>query len=436
MIGRIITLAILGILVFSSCIETINNYTMLPPGMWRGYLVLEEERFIVNEDDEEAQTGIEKLNDKRLPFNFETAYTPEGKLELTFINGSERIKINNIQYATDKSLARDSFRIHFDSYNSYIKGYIQQDKIEGNFVKKDKKNYSIPFRAQFGKNYRFTPLKKKPLADLTGKWECTFHQGTEDEYKALGELKQTGNKLEGTFLTETGDYRFLEGTVQDNKAYLSVFDGTHAFLFTMKIMDQDNIVGSFRSGTHYQSSWVGVRNNDFQLRDPNSLTYVKDKDAVFDFTLEGLDGKLVSLKDLKKPVKIFTTMGTWCPNCLDELRFLKEIQKEFGDQVDMLGIAFERVRSKEENVKRLKRYKEVNGINIPIVMGGEASKKVASELFPQVNKIISFPTLFIVDKENKAQYIHTGFSGPATSKYAPFKKEFRKKLKDIIAAQK
>jgi len=146
------------------------------------------------------------------------------------MNGEERIKVSDIEIGRNKENNKDTFLIEFPIYESYLKGYYNERIIEGEWVVTTKKNYALPFVAKYGKNYRFTQLKQKPVMDLTGNWEVQF----EDEngpYAGVGEFKQDGNELRGTFRTETGDYRFLEGTVQKDKLYLSVFDGAHAFLF-------------------------------------------------------------------------------------------------------------------------------------------------------------------------------------------------------------
>ena len=39
-------------------------------------------------------------------------------------------------------------------------------------------------------------------------------------------------------MTETGDYRYLDGVVSGSKMYLSAFDGAHAFLFNKKMLNQ------------------------------------------------------------------------------------------------------------------------------------------------------------------------------------------------------
>lgn len=52
-------------------------------------------------------------------------------------------------------------------------------------------------------------------------------------------------------MTETGDYRYLEGVVNGNQLQLSTFDGAHAFLFTGTVTDS-TINGHFYSGNHWK----------------------------------------------------------------------------------------------------------------------------------------------------------------------------------------
>lgn len=427
-----ILLLTVGIVFFNSCIETVNQHSQLPPGIWRGELILESDNFIPEEGDEEVQTEVQKLNDKKLPFNFRIEYNDENQMEVFIINGEEELQVDNVLYGRDKSIAKDSFRFEFLTFDSYISGYYEDNAIEGVYVLKNKNNYTLPFRAKYGVDYRFTNLKKEPVANLSGKWECTFEAGTKDESKAIGEFSQKGNDLTGTFVTETGDYRYLHGTVQGSNAYLSTFDGTHVFLFTMNIMNQDSLEGIFRSGKHYKSYWKAIRNEDFQLRHPDSLTFVTQKQSILKLDFPNPQGDIVSLSDFNAPVQIVTIFGTWCPNCYDEMNFLKEIKSKYNDQVEIVGIAYERYREQEKNLETIKNYQENMQIEFPLLLGGQASKKEASEDFPMLNKIISFPTLMMIDNKGEIRYIHTGFSGPATSKYKEFKTNFISKIDEIL----
>jgi thiol-disulfide isomerase/thioredoxin len=307
--------------------------------------------------------------------------------------------------------------------------------MEGEWIVRNRDNYSIPFVARHGQDHRFTTLRKEPKLDLTGKWETTFEIGTEDEYKAIGEFQQNGNKLTGTFLTETGDYRFLEGTVQENKMYLSVFDGSHAFLFEAKITEEETLIGSFRSGTHYRTTWEAKRNPDFKLKDEGELTFLNEGYDKVNFSFPNTKGEMVSLDDdrYQGKVKIVNIFGTWCPNCRDEAKFLKEyLDTHPNNDLEVISLAFEKRKTEEEAFAAIERFRTNLGVNYEILYAGYYNKKQAAEALPMLNHILSYPTMIIIDKNDQVRRIHTGFSGPATSKYATFKEEFDTLVQEIL----
>ena len=122
-------------------------------------------------------------------------------------------------------------------------------------------------------------------------------------------------------------------------------------------------------------------------------------------------------------------MGTWCPNCLDESKFLVNYLKENPTKkIEVIALAFEVAKTREIAFKRIKRLKERVGIKYPVILaqyGSLADKKLAQQKLPWLNHLISYPTTIFIDKKGKVRKIHTGFNGPATGKkYKDFKVEF------------
>ena len=62
-------------------------------------------------------------------------------------------------------------------------------------------------------------------------------------------------------------------------------------------------------------------------------------------------------------------------------------------------------------------YKNALNLDYTFLIGGDACKPCATNLFPQLSEIISFPTLIFIDKVGEIRKIHTGFSGPGTGVY-------------------
>lgn len=428
----------LVISIFTGCVEVNNQFSSIPPGIWRATLDLTEGGSLdIISTDNETDRVFTELSDGELPFNFEVIYSDDTTFYIEIINAEERIRVDDVFFGKDKYTNQDTILIDFPVFDAYITALYEEDKIQGFYHVNYRDNYKIPFNAVFGQGHRFTNLTKEPKANLSGKWETTFEIDTEYEYKGIGEFQQSGNHLKGTFLTETGDYRFLEGTVQGDKAYLSCFDGAHAFLFVAKILDDGSLIGSFRSGNHYVTTWEAVKNEDFELSDPDNLTFVKGQEQ-FNFSLENLDGEKISPFDdqYKDKVTLITIFGTWCPNCRDEMNFLLDyLEKNPDVDFEIIGVAFERYKEKEKGLQAMKRFQEKMNVPFELVYGGYYDKEEALNQFPMLNKIISYPTLIILDKDKNVRKIHTGFSGPATSEYEEFKSKFDNVIKDIVNEQ-
>ncbi|NND32684.1 MAG: TlpA family protein disulfide reductase [Saprospiraceae bacterium] len=431
-----IFLCILCTYFFAGCFEMGPTYSKLPPGPWRAVLKLDPEKNASEEIRRETRAGtqleFDEVTEGDLPFNFEVVYTDPDKFYIEIINADERIRLDEIVYLKDRATIKDTLIINFPPYDSYFKVLFEDNILEGYWHVPSRVNYQIHFIAKHGQNHRFTNLKKAPVADLSGKWEVYF--GLEDTVPepAVGEFKQNGNRLTGTFLTETGDYRFLEGTVQANKMYLSCFDGAHMFLFEALIKEDGTLSGVFRSGTHFMTTWSGKRNADFSLRNADSLTFLKSEK--FDFSFPDVNGKMVSLNDSVfdgKP-KIIQILGTYCPNCVDETKFLTEYLARKKPDLEVIGLAFERHEEADKAKMAIKRFKSKLGISYPLLYAGPSDLAEASKRLPQLNGIISYPTLIFLNRANEVVRIHTGFTGPATSQYEAFVDKFDRTVKQLL----
>jgi len=421
------------ILVISimSCVSPASTFTKIPPGIWRGTLLLDRVPVQTYGDDRDI---VKKFDtESELPFNFEVIYEDEINFYIVIHNGKERIEVRDIQYGTDRSTAKDTIIIDFPIYDTQIRAIYEDGVMEGDWIVNYRDGYSIPFKAIHGVSDRFTSISKNKPAMVAGKWASTFEIGTADEYPALGVFTQQSDTLWGTFLTETGDYRYLEGKVIDQKFYLSTFDGAHAFMFLGKILADGTITGTFRSGSQYTTSWEARRTDKSNLKSMDELTKPNSSSALT-LQLPDLEGNLVDINDIKyagKP-KIIQIMGTWCPNCMDESLFLAEYMKANPDRdVLVFTVGFERYEDKEKSISVLNKFKNRMNITHPILYGGYYDKNVASSVFPQLSEIISYPTTIFLDRNNKVYKVHTGFNGPATTEYEAFKKTFNEIVNQI-----
>ena len=399
--------------------DQFNIFTMIKPISFGGMLAcltlfsctnpVEEDHALLKEGPWHV---ILKLPDADLPFNLNIT-KKDSAYSLMVINDIEEIEI------TDFEFRNDSFFISMPVFQSELTGKILSDSsMEGFWHNYSKgKDYKIPVKARHGVRQRFKTLTQaRPAYDITGKWEVTFSQGTSDSCKAIGVFKQEDNQLSGTFLTETGDYRFLDGNIIDDSVFLSGFDGSHAFLFKARL-DGGALKGQFWSGKHWKESWVAVRNEDFKLTDPDSLTFLKEGFRELSFAFPDLDSSIISLEDEKYYNKavIVQIMGSWCPNCADETAFLADLYDNYHSKgLEIIALAYEKSTCFEESVKAVKKMKEHFTAEYDFLIAGRANKEEAQKTLPMLNHIMSYPTCIFIDKHKRIRKIRTGFFGPGT----------------------
>ena len=404
------------IALFFSCVLKISAQPYLKEGTYRGVLTLSE-----------------KKNELVLPFNFIVSDVHKFPL-IEIINADEKIKVTEITFKGD------SVCWLMPVFDSEFRTVLKNDTLRGvwiNYARKDKN--VIPFEAYYNDKNRFN-TDKPSTVDFSGTYEVTFNAKTKDEYKAIGIFKQKDNRLTGTFLTETGDYRYLEGSSQNNNFSVSCFDGAHAFLFfayTKSFKGKaDSLEGKVFYGMHGTENWTAVRNPNFKLRDPESLTKLSTKDENINFTFNNLKNQLVTLTDGKfqNKVVIIQIMGSWCPNCMDETAYLAEFYKKYKPKgLEIIAIAYEKSTDLEKAANNLHRLINRYGVEYEVLMTGLSGKDRASESLPFLNGIIAFPTTIILDRQHKVKSIYTGFSGPATGKeFEKYKSKNESLITDLL----
>jgi len=407
-----ITLLWVLIIALSSCKGTSDS--ALKQGIWRATL--------------KTGSGAE------IPFNFEVIDSADQKF-LDIINGIERFRVNEI------SAISDSVIIQMPLFDSEIRASLKNEALSGRWIKHyGDSDEVLQFNAKKGDSWRFFKVNTTSNTDISGRWSVTFNTlNNKGSYASVGEFSQENGRVFGTFLTSTGDYRFLEGTVSDNKLYLSCFDGSHAYLFTGKLMNDSTISeGKFYSGLSSIETWTANKDDNAILPDAYSITDLKDGYDKIDFSFPGLDGKKVSLSDEKFNNKIVLVQffGSWCPNCMDETAYLTSFHKKYQKKgVEIVALAYERSKDFERSRKNISRLKDRFSVPYDMLVTGFTNDKVeVSKSLPMLKQFMAFPTLMIIDKNGRIRKIHTGFSGPGTgSHYTDFVKEFEKTIDDLLA---
>ncbi len=372
--------------------------------------------------------GIIQLQEQELPFGL--TIEKKGQVYTAYLqNADESILLDEID------VNGDSVKFNLHIFDATLHAQISDQSLTGMFVKNYDPAGSLPFRASYGETHRFVKDDSAKV-NFSGTYAITFHDSDTSYYPAVALIQQEGNNVIGTFLTPTGDYRYLEGNVIDEELRLSTFDGNHAFVFTA-IKSGDSIRGHFYSGKTVHETWEGVSNQTATLPSEESLTFLKPGFDRLDFSFPDLQGRKISSSDerFQNKVTILQIFGTWCPNCMDETKFLAPWYEQNKDRgVQILGLAYERKDDFNYARERVEKMKTKLQVGYDFVIAGVNDKKKASESLPALNRVLAFPTTIFIGKDGKVKHIHTGFSGPGTGVYYErFKERFNQIVNELLA---
>lgn len=367
-----------------------------------------------------------------LPFGMDIQKLNDTTFTVFALNGTERLQLDTAR------VRGDSLHIPIDLFDSEIVAAVGDSALRGRYTRYNPKRvYDLVFSARYGQTFRFVPAKAEPAGQITGNWAVTFRT-EQDSSQAVGVFEQKGNDVTGSFLTPTGDYRYLAGKLEGNELQLSTFDGAHLYLFKAFLDSTGNrLEGEFWSGAKGYKKWNARRDEKAALPDANALAYLKKGYDRVNFTFPDPNGKPVSLSDPKfgDKVVIVQILGSWCPNCMDETNFLAPwYDKNKSRGVEIVGLAYEVVPTLEAAGPKLERMKKRLNINYDVLLAGKNTTADVAASLPMLDKVLAFPTTIFIDRQGKVRRIHTGFSGPGTGKYYnEFVEEFNQFTDKLIA---
>lgn len=385
------------LIALNSCKETTPQ---LNSGLWRASLF--------------TQDSVE------IPFVFEVKISADDTL-IDIITGDHRYEVKDIK------VAEDSLFINMPLYSSTFNLKITKAGLEGSLIRS---SYVMPFKAEANNSKRFSE-EHAIQGVAAGRWQITL-----GDKELIGEFEESENMVTGSFLSPSGDYRFFEGIVnKEGKLMMSCFDGGFIRLFTAEI-DGDTLRNiKMHSGFSSLEEGNGFRNPDAALPDAYSVTGLKKGYTTLGFTFPDMDGNPVSLSDerFKNKITVVQISGSWCPNCLDESKFLMEMLERYNENMEVICLTFERSDDFETAKREAMKLVEVAGITYPVLITGHTPANVKTAL-PELDNFRAFPTSLIIDKKGNIRKIHSGFSGPGTGiHYRNFVKEFTSFVDSLIA---
>lgn len=383
----------------------------------------------------ESFTGLWKielqLQDNHLPFIIELKQKKD-KISGTLYNSDEKLSLNG---KIVEELNNQVAIIEIGPHYSELRLKLDADSLDGEWVRTNKEDYRVSLKGEKVNSHDWLAEyeKEKPHYQIEGNWKVKW----DTDKEGLGIFKQTGNRIKGSILTNTGDYRFLDGFIEKDLARLYGFDGVFSFIFELKLQSSKFFSGNMLSGKSYQASIQGVKDPQYALTDPLNMT-TKTNDKPIGKLGTSISGELIDFSDAKfnDSIKIIQLFGSWCPNCVDETKFFNRWRKEnkkLAKKIEFVALAFENFSDKEQAIKALKKSKAKLEMDYPLILIDYDKTIKPQDVLP-IDKARAFPTTLFLNKKNEIVKIHTGFSGQATGAFFEnFEKLFTQTVTELLS---
>lgn len=366
-----------------------------------------------------------KTTNADIPFVVKFSYQ-EKKLIGVLRNGTESIPLDEI------SVTEGSISIPLQAYELSLElNVLNKNSVSGYLVRHNKNPIvKTPVIGTFGHKFRYDIDKNNTATiDLTGKWSIDMvdEQGTKTT--GIGKFIQKKNKLKGTILSPTGDYRYLEGYVNGNSFEAASFDGVYNYVLRGTVLN-----GKMEAAilSNYRTKVTGQLNPKAELPDAYKQTEMKDLKFIFP-DLKGQNVALTHEKFKDRPV-IVQIYGSWCPNCVDEMNFLIPWYVQNAKRgVEIIALAFERSLSIESATRQLLRVQKKLNVPYLILQAGSTSEDTPADKLPGLKNFISFPTTIFLNRKHEVVKVHAGFSGPSTGEFfEKWKMEFNQTVNQLL----
>ena len=325
----------------------------------------------------------------------------------------------------------DSVILEMADYAAAIVATLSVDSLAGIYHNVGSRGpRTIPFHASRG----VWPVQAGGRA-LVGRWDATFFQALGTSPRVV-ELRNGVAGLEGTIISNSGDYGHFAGSVEGDSFALSHFDGSFVYLLT-GALHGDTLRGIFHAGLRTQTPFEAVRSTGtHHLKAPTEVTGA-DTTVPFRFAAPDLDGKVVTQDEpwLRGKVVLIDIFGSWCPTCHESAPVLVRLYRKYRERgLEIIGLAYEVTGDRVIDREQVRRYRDKFGIPYPLLLAGINDVESAGATLPQLRGFTSFPTTVFLGRDGKVRQVHAGFYGRATgAQHEQMVEGFEREIEKLLA---
>ena len=127
-----------------------------------------------------------------------------------------------------------------------------------------------------------------------------------------------------------------------------------------------------------------------------SVEILREPVAVENVVMHDLDGRQLTLGDLRGRVVLVNFWATWCQPCRQEIPDLVKLQDRYADYLQVIGVSMD-----EGGVDVVRAFADEFAVNYPVVMA-------TPELTTRFPGVFALPTTFVVDTEGRMAQTHVG----------------------------
>jgi cytochrome c biogenesis protein CcmG, thiol:disulfide interchange protein DsbE len=122
----------------------------------------------------------------------------------------------------------------------------------------------------------------------------------------------------------------------------------------------------------------------------------RDRGPAPDFTLNGFDGRIVTLSELRGNIVVINFWASWCLPCREEADYLEQTWRKYQDQgVVFIGVGY------ADTEKEARAY--IEEFDITYLNGPDLGTRIS-----KAYNIQGIPETFFIDRDGELQGVHIG----------------------------